>query len=155
VTRKVEKEASKGSRPWERARKGKRPAEPVPTPEEVVEAGTKRKKRAERGKKAATGEEQSAGIARTQRVRVLLVRAVGQLASESNDLGDFEAEADDFEEVLSVETEGVDVCEAVRRLLPANIIATDAMDRLARRERWPPYAMKHRERTSGSSSTVC
>jgi hypothetical protein len=121
------------------ARKGKRPAEPVPTPEEVVEAGAKRKKRAERGKKAATGEEQSAGIARTQRVRGPLVRAVGQPASESNDLGDFEAEADDFEEVFSVETEGVDVCEAVQRLLPANIIATDAMDRLARRERWPPY----------------
>jgi hypothetical protein len=112
------------------AGKGKRPAEPVPTPKEVVEAGAKRKK------KAATGEEQSAGIVRTQRVQVW---AVGRPASKGNDLGDFEAEADDFEEVFSVETEGGDVCEAVQRLLPANIIASDAMDRLARRERWPPY----------------
>jgi hypothetical protein len=121
------------------ARKGKRPAEPVPTSEEVVEAGAKRKKRAEKGKKATTGEEQSAGIARTQRVRLPLVRAVGQPASESNDLGDFEVEADDFEEVFSKEIEGGDVCEAVQRLLPSNIIASEAMDRLARRERWPPY----------------
>jgi hypothetical protein len=91
VTRKVEKEAPKESRPWERGPEKERPAEPVPTPEEVVEAGAKREKRAERGKKAATGEEQSAGIARTQRVQVpRLVRAVGQPASESNDLGDFD-----------------------------------------------------------------
>jgi hypothetical protein len=102
-------------------------------PEEVVKAGAKRKK------KAATGEEQSAGSTRTQKVRGPQVRAVGQPASESNDLGDFEVEADDFEEVFSVETEKGDVCEAVQLLLPANIIASDAMDRLARRERWPPY----------------
>jgi hypothetical protein len=48
-------------------------------------------------------------------------------------------EADNFEEVFSLETERGDVCEAVQRLLPANIIASDAIDRLARRERWPPY----------------
>jgi hypothetical protein len=38
-----------------------------------------------------------------------------------------------------METEGVDVCEAVQRLLPANIIASEAMDRLAQRERWAPF----------------
>jgi hypothetical protein len=187
------------------ARKGKRPAEPIPTPEEVVRAGAKRKKRAEKGKKAATseeksaemkcrpmeetatgrqsaageqvtpalearegekaatGEEQSAGMvcppreertaglqssvgvvtAPAQEVRVPPVGPVGQPVAQSEGFQagseDSEPESDDFEEVFSVETEGVDVREAVQRLLPANIIALEAMDRLARRERWAPF----------------
>jgi hypothetical protein len=187
------------------ARKGKRPAEPVPTPEEVVRQGAKRKKRAEKGKKAATGkeksaemecrpmeetatgrqsaageqltpalearegekaatgEEQSAGMvcppreegtaglqssvgvvtAPAQEVRVPPVGPVGQPVAQSKGFEagseDLEAESDDFEEVFSMETEGVDVCEAVQRLLPANIIASEAMDRLAQRERWAPF----------------
>jgi hypothetical protein len=187
------------------ARKGKRPGEPVPTPEEVVRQGAKRKKRAEKGKKAATGEEksaemecrpmeetatgrqsaageqvtpalearegekaatgeeQSAGMvcppreegtaglqssvgvvtAPAQEVRVPPVGPVGQPVAQSEGFEagseDLEAESDDFEEVFSMETEGVDVCEAVQRLLPANIIASEAMDRLAQRERWAPF----------------
>jgi hypothetical protein len=184
------------------ARKQKRPAEPVSTPEEVVQAGAKRKKRAEKGKKAAAGEEKSAesechpmeetaaggqsaageqvasalearegekaatgekksagmvsppreegtaGLqssvgmvtAPTQEVQVPPVGPVGQPEAQSEDgeagSEDLEAESDDFEKVFSVETDGTDVCESVQRLIPSNLIASEAMDLLARRERW-------------------
>jgi hypothetical protein len=180
------------------ARKGKRPAEPVPTPEEVVRAGAKRRKGAEKGKKAATGEEksaelechpmeetaageqsaageqvtpalearegekaatgveQSAGMVCPPReegtaglqssvgvvtapAREVLVPPVGPAVQPVAQSEGFEAESDDVEEVFSVETEGVDVCEAVQRFLPENIIASEAMDRLAQRERWAPF----------------
>jgi hypothetical protein len=54
------------------------------------------------------------------------VGPVGQPVAQSEGFEagseDLEAESDDFEEVFSMETEGVDLCEAVQRLLPANII---------------------------------
>jgi hypothetical protein len=44
------------------AKKGKRPAEPVSTPKEVVQADAKRQKRAEKGKKTTIGEKKSAEL---------------------------------------------------------------------------------------------
>jgi hypothetical protein len=73
-------------------------------------------------------------IAPAGEVRVPPVGPVGQPVAES----------DDFEEVFSVETDGVELCEAVLRLVQ-NISATPAIRRLARDERWPPYDNKAEE----------
>jgi hypothetical protein len=191
-------------------RKGKRPAEPVSTPEEVVQAGAKRKKRSEKGKKAATGEEKSAKLechpmketadggqsaageqvtpaiearegekaatgdkksavmanppreeetaglqssvgvmtAPAQEVQVPPVGPVGQLEAQSEDdeagFKHLEAESDDSDEFFNKESDAADVCEAIQHLIPSNIIASEAMDLLARRERWAPLMRSQR-----------
>jgi hypothetical protein len=117
---------------------------------------------AREGEKAATGEEKSvemvsppreegtAGLqssvgvvtAPAQEVQVPPVGPVGQPEAQSkdNEAGseDLEAESDDSDEFFNEESDAADVCEAIQHLIPSNIIALEAMDLLARRERWAP-----------------
>jgi hypothetical protein len=188
------------------ARKGKRPAEPVSTPEEVVREGAKRKRKAETGKKAATGVKKSAAMewlpmeetaaggqsAAGEQVALVLEAREGEKAATGVEksagkvcppreeetaglqssagvviapagevrvppvepVGQPVAEADDFEEVFGVETDGVEVCEAVQRLVQ-NITATPAIRRLRRTRGGPHRTTKRRKRASVSLSTVC
>jgi hypothetical protein len=117
---------------------------------------------ANEGEKAVTGEEKSVGMvslpreertaglqssvgvvtAHAQEVQVPPVGPVGQPEAQSEDdeagSEDLEAESDDYDESFNEESDAADVCEAIQHLIPSNIIALEAMDLLARRERWAP-----------------
>jgi hypothetical protein len=73
---------------------------------------------------------------------VPLVGPVGQPKAQSEDdeagSEDLEAEFDDSDEFFNEESDAADVCEAIQHLILSNIIASEAMDLLARRERWAP-----------------
>jgi hypothetical protein len=42
------------------------------------------------------------------------------------------------DEFFNEESDATDVCEAVQHLIPSNMIASEAMDLPAQRERWAP-----------------
>jgi hypothetical protein len=76
------------------------------------------------------------------------VGPVGQpeAQSENNEARseDLEAESENSDEFFNEESDAADLCEAIQHLSPSNIIASETMDLLARRERCPPLMRSQR-----------